>query len=74
MNSAWTEQAAIWGIYLEIHHQHAGLWRFLRMILAICVTWARVKRVISADDWFFGCILALVEIMLEIGVLTIAIT
>lgn len=41
------------------------------MILAICCTWARIKRVISVDDWFLGMILALAEIGMETGLLMV---
>lgn len=39
------------------------------MILGICATWARCKKIINSDDWFYTMILGFVEIMIELGVL-----
>jgi len=39
------------------------------MILGICATWARCKRVISSDDWFYAIILGFIEILIELAIL-----
>lgn len=41
------------------------------MIIAICSTWARVKHVISADDWFFVMMVAAFEILFELSLLVV---
>lgn len=41
------------------------------MILAICTTWARTKRVITADDWFYGMCLGVFELIAEISALVV---
>lgn len=43
------------------------------MVFAICCTWARTKRVISADDWFYGMSLAAFELVFEIGAALVAV-
>lgn len=39
------------------------------MFLSICATWARVKKVINSDDWYFTMVLGFIEILVELGIL-----